>query len=270
MKRTLKQELEYSYQPQYKGSNYPSISGITYGGSCPLPTHNATKWKMLNGGYGAEQQKTAQEKVAKNIRWLNNSFNSQTELEDNNESQNNLEIENNDFTKINEPREQSEITELERALARIKELEELNKQKDDEIDKIVKTNNENMEELLQENMKKSNLLEEQNNIIQEQLQTMKNKDLENKILKNNDTFQKEQISELKEEKKFLREKVIKQDIKLDKFEEKCEQKDEKIDELQKLLHELNLKDNPKSSENSSFEMVSGSEGHSLDVLGDNQ
>ena len=265
MKRTLKQELEYSYQPQYKGSNYPSISGITYGGSCPLPTHNATKWKMLNGGYGTEQQKTAQEKVAKNIRWLNNSFNSQTELE------------NNDFAKTNEPKEQSKMTELERALARIKELEELNKQKDDKINEIIKTNNDNMKDLVQENIEQSNsleqkdnLLDKQNNIIQEQLQTMKNKDLENKMLKNNDTFQKEQISELKEDKKFLREKVIKQDIKLDKFEEKCEQKDEKIDELQKLLHELNLKDNPKSSENSSFEMVSGSEGHSLDVLGDNQ
>lgn len=55
MKKTLRQELEYSSTPQYHGSIYPTIGNITYAGSTGyLTSEAATQAAMRRGEYGPQ------------------------------------------------------------------------------------------------------------------------------------------------------------------------------------------------------------------------
>lgn len=255
MKRTLKQELEYNNQPQYKGSNYPSIEGITYGGSCPLPTHNATKWKMLNGGYGAEQQKIAQERVHKNLRWLNNSYESEAE-------------EHEEFIE-----EKPELSELEKALARIEELEKANVEKDKiikklknqspvnsediiskkEVEKIIEENNKRFKEVEEENLFKDKIMANQKKEIQhsEQIKKMQSDHIAELL---------EDKADLREQVKFLKTDVIElkegfktKEIDIKDLKELNFSKDKKIDELQIKMQEMLLHHSENNS--SGFELI---------------
>lgn len=223
MKKNLKQDLENYTQPKYFVNSY-TTGNITYGGSCPDPRHNATKWKMLNGGYGAEQQKIAQERVDKNIRWLNNSYDSKAE-----ESEEEQELE-----EIQEEKPQSNMTELEQALARIKALEEANKQltqenqqlkqqapsnKDNSMDKsevqeIVKKLQEDFAEVKKESEAKNQIIEKQaeenrakDEIIEKQATKLSAQDEKIKANAEIKKIHLDQISELKEDKKYFKDEA---------------------------------------------------------------